>query len=184
MNYLGLSSDKTAPGYNLANTPFTYNDLTSDPSYKFRLNEGLKSLDAQAAARGGLISGNALKAAEDYGQSAASQEYQNAYNRYQQNRNNLLNPLQSLTGTAQTTSQQLGSAGQTMATNAGNTMMAAGNAAASGYLGQGQAWNNALSGVSNSLTGSLMAQGMYGNLGGYNTNYPGQTSMAGMYGRQ
>src|SRR5574343_22292 len=57
-----------------------------DPGYAFRMSEGLKALDRTAAARGGLISGSALKAASRYGQDMASQEYQNAFNRYNQNR--------------------------------------------------------------------------------------------------
>jgi hypothetical protein len=57
-----------------------------DPGYAFRVSEGNKALNASAAARGGLISGNALKAAQDYGQAAGSQEYTNAFNRYQANR--------------------------------------------------------------------------------------------------
>lgn len=55
--------------------------LQMDPGYGFRLSEGLKSLDRQAAARGGLISGGALKAAQRYGQDVASQEFGNAYGR-------------------------------------------------------------------------------------------------------
>jgi hypothetical protein len=35
-------------------------DFTTDPGYAFRLSEGQKGLDRQAAARGGLISGGAL----------------------------------------------------------------------------------------------------------------------------
>jgi len=56
-------------------------DLQADPGYQFRLSEGLKALDRQAAARGGLISGGALKASQRYGQDMASQEYGQAYNR-------------------------------------------------------------------------------------------------------
>lgn len=56
-------------------------DLQADPGYQFRLSEGLKALDRQAAARGGLISGSALKASQRYGQDMASQEYGQAYNR-------------------------------------------------------------------------------------------------------
>lgn len=55
--------------------------MQMDPGYGFRLSEGLKSLDRQAAARGGLISGGALKAAQRYGQDYASNEFGNAYNR-------------------------------------------------------------------------------------------------------
>ena len=62
-------------------TTDTFN-FQEDPGYAFRFNEGMKGLNATAAARGGLISGNALRAATDYGQAAGSQEYQNAYNRY------------------------------------------------------------------------------------------------------
>ena len=56
-------------------------NMMADPGYQFRLSEGLKALDRQAAARGGLISGAALKGAQRYGQDYASGEYQNAYNR-------------------------------------------------------------------------------------------------------
>ena len=56
-------------------------NLGEDPGYAFRLKEGQKALDRQAAARGGLISGGALKAAARYGQEMGSQEYGNAYNR-------------------------------------------------------------------------------------------------------
>lgn len=65
---------------------FTMEKFQEDPGYAFRMSEGLKALDRTAAARGGLISGSALKAASRYGQDMASQEYQNAFNRYNQNR--------------------------------------------------------------------------------------------------
>lgn len=68
-----------------APTPFSYTaeDFAKgqDPGYAFRLKEGLKALDRTASARGGLLSGGALKAAAQYGQEMGSQEYQNAYNR-------------------------------------------------------------------------------------------------------
>ena len=65
---------------------FTMESFQQDPGYAFRLSEGLKALDRTAAARGGLISGSAMKGAMRYGQDMASQEYQNAFNRYNQNR--------------------------------------------------------------------------------------------------
>ena len=76
--------------------------VQQDPGYAFRLSEGQKALDRSAAARGGLISGGALKAAQRYGQEMGSQEYQNAFNRYQTERAAQLNPLQSLAGLGQT----------------------------------------------------------------------------------
>jgi hypothetical protein len=55
--------------------------IQQDPGYAFRLSEGQKALDRSAAARGGLISGGAMKAAQRYGQEMGSQEFGNAYNR-------------------------------------------------------------------------------------------------------
>jgi len=119
--------------------PFTVQQFQQDPGYQFRLSEGLKALDRQAAARGGLISGGALKAAERYGQEMGSQEYTNAFNRYQAERAARLAPLQSLAGVGQTTAQQLGAAGQTMAANVGQAGAEAAKARASGYMGAASA---------------------------------------------
>lgn len=123
---------------------FGMSDFQADPGYAFRLAEGQKALDRQAAARGGLISGGALKAAQRYGQDMGSQEFTNAYNRYQTNRANQLTPLQSMAGMGQTTAQQLGQAGQNYATNAGNAYGAAAQAQASGYMGAANAISGGL----------------------------------------
>jgi len=117
-------------------TPFSMGQFEQDPGYAFRLAEGQKALDRQAARRGGLISGSALKAAQRYGQDMGSQEYQNAFNRYQIERNARLNPLQTLAGVGQTSANLLGAAGQNYATGAGEAIGAGAQARASGYMGQ------------------------------------------------
>jgi hypothetical protein len=147
LDYMGLSAGaggKYARDFSMA-------DYQADPGYAFRLSEGMKGLNATAAARGGLISGNALRAATQYGQEMGSQEYQNAYNRYQTNRSNQLNPLQSLMGASQTATNAMGQAGQNYANQAGEAYMGAGNARASGYVGSANAWSNALGGANNAL---------------------------------
>ncbi len=125
-------------------TPFGMKQFTADPGYGFRLAEGQKALDRQAAARGGLISGGALKAAQRYGQEMGSQEYTNAFNRYQTERQARLNPLQSLAGMAQTSVGQLGQAGQAMATGVGEAGGQAAQARASGYMGGANALSQGL----------------------------------------
>jgi hypothetical protein len=117
---------------------------TMDPGYAFRLNEGMKALNATAAARGGLISGNALRAATGYGQEMGSQEYSNAFNRYQINRANLLDPLKFLSGQG-----QAAAAGQAAnigagATNTANLMTGAASAQAAGQVGAANAYTNAV----------------------------------------
>lgn len=125
-------------------TPFSQTNWQQDPGYAFRLAEGQRALDRSAAARGGLISGNALKAAERYGQEMGSQEYQNAFNRYYREREAMLNPLQSLAGVGQTTAQSLGGAAQTTGTNIGNYALTGaanqGNALLAGAAGRSSAY--------------------------------------------
>lgn len=129
-------------------TPFTAANMYADPGYQFRLSEGLKAMERGAAARGGLQSGAALKAAQRYGQEYASGEYTNAFNRYLAERQARLNPLQSLAGVGQTTAAQLGSAAGQLGANLGQTYLTsginAGQARASGYLGQANALTGAL----------------------------------------
>ncbi len=61
---------------------FNPSDLENDPSYQFRLQQGQNALTRSLGASGLSQSGAALKAAQDYGQGMASNEYQNAYGRW------------------------------------------------------------------------------------------------------
>lgn len=144
MELLGLGGNANAQGYGSAMKNFGQEDFQADPGYQFRLEQGRRALDRSAAARGGMLSGAAIKSANDYGQNMASQEYGNAFNRYQTNRANQLNPLQSLAGQAQTSSNQVGNAAQNYGAQAGSLMTQAGNARASGYVGGANAYSNAL----------------------------------------
>lgn len=147
MQYLGLGGDANAANYGAGMKPFTGADLATEPGYQFRLSEGINALNRQAAARGGMMSGAALKEAARYGQDYASGEYQNAYNRYWNTRNQMLNPLQSLLGQGQTTAGAIGNAGQNYANQAGANMQNAAAARASGYVGGANALGQALSGA-------------------------------------
>jgi hypothetical protein len=134
---------------------FGMEQFQADPGYAFRLSEGQKALDRSAAARGGLISGGALKAATRFGQEMGSQEYTNAFNRYQAERQARLGPLQSLTGMGGTTAANLGSAGQTMASNVGNATMAGATATGEGYLGAANARASGYMGGYNAINSGL-----------------------------
>ena len=151
-------------------------NLSQDPGYAFRLSEGLKALDRTAAARGGLISGGALKAAQRYGQDLASQEYQNAYNRaltqYNagvQRESTGYNRLAGLAGIGQTSTSQLANAAGQTGANLGNLYYNAGQSAgastAAGYMGVGNAINSGLSSYLNYNQG----QNLLNALGGSST---------------
>jgi hypothetical protein len=138
-----------------------------DPSYKFRFGEGLKALDRTAAARGGLISGGALKAAQRYGQEFASNEFGNAYNR-----------LASMAGIGQTATGQMSNAAGNFGTNAGNNMMGAANARASGYVGGANALSSGLNQYLNYSQGNNMINALQ-NRGA--TSSPSNAQLAEQY---
>lgn len=118
---------------------FTPADFTTDPGYAFRLSEGQKGLERTAAARGGLISGAALKAAGRYGQEMASQEFGNAYNRFRDTQGLRRNALAGLAGYGPTAASSINTAGQTYASGAGNTIMNQGETSANALLAGQQA---------------------------------------------
>ena len=63
----------------------TAEQMSADPGYQFRLQQGQEALERSGAARGVTNTGGTLKNILDYGQQAASQEYGNVYDRAAQN---------------------------------------------------------------------------------------------------
>jgi O6-methylguanine-DNA--protein-cysteine methyltransferase len=58
-----------------------YNFQTSDPSYAWRLQQGLSALQRGLAQTGQTASGNEMAQLQQYGQGMASQEFSNEFNR-------------------------------------------------------------------------------------------------------
>ena len=127
---------------------FGADDFVKDPGYDFRLQEGQKALERSAAASGGLFSGRTGKALTQYGQDYGSNEFANAYNRWNTDRDRLFNRLSGIAGTGQTSAQQIGQWGMNTGQNVGNAyatgIQNAGAARASGYTGVANAANAGL----------------------------------------
>ena len=162
-----LGAGVAAGGEFGAVTPFDFKyDQNTDPGYGFRFSEGMKGLERGAAARGGLLSGAALKGITRYGQDMGSQEYQNAFNRYTTGfnantgeRNQLYNRLAGVAGTGQNAVGSVTAQGANMANNIGNAYMT--NAANTGNAAM------AAAGIRNSAYGGAanMLGRVYGNYG-------------------
>lgn len=160
---------------------FGMSDFQQDPGYQFRLGEGTKAINHSAAAAGNLLSGATMKALAKYNQDFASNEYGNAYNRYNNDITNRFNRLSGIAGTGQQANNLVANAGQNMANNVGQNQIGAGNARASAYIGGANAISGALGqGVNmwqqnqmlNKLTGSgnnwwNSAEGINANGGGF-----------------
>ncbi|MFX9417848.1 DNA transfer protein p32 [Acinetobacter baumannii] len=112
-------------------------DIYNDPSYKFRLNQGLDAVQSGAAAQGGLLSGATQKALNNYAQDFASQEYQNAYSRFNADQTNQYNRLSNLVGLGQSAAAGVGNAGMQTSQAIANNTMAGANAQAAGTIAAG-----------------------------------------------
>lgn len=135
-----LMGQMTPDGY--FNQTYTGQDIYSDPSYQFRLQQGQDAIQSSAAAKGGLLTGATLKALQNYGQESASQEYSNAYNRFNADQTNRYNRLSSLVGIGQNAAAQVGNAGAQTAQAVANNTMAGANSIAAGQVASANNWAN------------------------------------------
>jgi hypothetical protein len=124
-------------------------DFAADPSYQFRLQQGMGQTQGAANQAGGAIGGNALKALNDYNQGAASTEYGNAFNRFQTGRSNIYNTLAGIAGIGQTAQGQTNQLAQNVAGNIGQATIGSANAQAAGSIGAANAYGGALQGAAN-----------------------------------
>ena len=129
------------------NQTYSGQDLYNDPSYQFRLQQGQDAIQSSAAAQGGLLSGATLKALQGYGQNMASQEYQNAYNRFNADQTNRYNRLSNIVGLGQNAAAQQGNAGMQTAQAVANNTMAGANAQAAGQIAAGNSTANAFGSI-------------------------------------
>lgn len=114
------SADGLPSDYGSLAKSFSMDDFEADPGYAFRLAEGEKALQRNAAAQGKRFTPETAKALLDYGQNSASQEYTNAFNRYNINQDSLFNRLAAMSGVGQSATGQLANAGSQYANNVGN----------------------------------------------------------------
>ena len=134
----------TDPRFGDLTRRFSLEDFQADPGYQFRLAEGQKALDRGAAARGLWNSGRQMKALTRFGQDTASNEFGNAYNRFRLDNSDIFNRYASAAGIGQTATSQLVQQGANTANNVASNQLAAGNARASGYVGQANALTGAV----------------------------------------
>ena len=127
----------------------------SNPQYQFLLKQGQNQLDRNNASSGMGYSGSQLKAAQQFGQGLASQQYDKEYDRAKGEFGDYFNRLASLASGGQQTAQSLGGMGSNYATGASNTLGnlsnaqtnilgQQANARASGYAASANAFNQGL----------------------------------------
>jgi hypothetical protein len=151
MTALGQLGDLTKDGGEL-NRKFTLADFIKDPGYDFRMSEGAKAIERSAAARGGVLGGGTLKALSRYNQDYASNEYQGAYSRWNNDNTNQFNRLASLANVGQTANAANQQASQNFTNTSNSNTMGAANASAAAQIGSANAMSNSLNSGVNAFT--------------------------------
>ena len=123
-----------------------------DPSYNFRYEQGQRAAQNAMNAGGGLLSGNTLRGLTEYGQGAASQEYGNAFNRFQTERGNIYNTLAGMAGIGQTGQSQANQLAQNYINAQTQLGVGLGQAQAAGQIGQANAISGGLQNAGNMYT--------------------------------
>ena len=117
---------------------FAPSDIYEDPSYKFRVEQGLRALQARGAATGMLQTGQGLRDITDYGQRLAAEEYQAGFNRFQTEQQREYERLAALAGIGPGVATNVQQAGTQLGGQLGSTLTG-GQTAASNLLTSGAA---------------------------------------------
>jgi hypothetical protein len=137
-----LTSSVTNP------TAFNMSDFMSDPGYQFTLQQGQNAINSSAAAKGNALSGGTLKAQTQYATGLANTTYGDAYNRYLATSQQNYNQLAGVAGLGLNATNSASSADLGTASGVANLQTQAGNAQAAGIIGQQNAYNGIINGVS------------------------------------
>ena len=95
------------------------------PNYQFQLGQGMEMLANQNAASGGAGGGNAFVGEEAYAQNTAASAYQQAYNNYNQNQNNIYSRLGNLAQLGQNSANNSSSGASSFAGGISNSLIGA-----------------------------------------------------------
>lgn len=140
---------------------YGYQDFQNSPDYQFRLNRGMSGLESSAAARGGLMSGAALKSLNEFNRGTFDQQFANERQNFQGEQANRYSRLFDLARMGQNTVAQTGTQGASAAANIANLQNDMGQSQAGAVLGKANARNDRYAGYSD-LAGTMFGSMFFG----------------------
>lgn len=147
-----------------------YNNV--DPGYQFQLQQGQQAVRNASTPGVGALSGPALKELINYNQGLAGTSYQNAFNRYTTQQNNIFGRLSQIAGLGQNAATQVGNQATQLGTGIAQAQAAGGAAQAAGIVG-----------VGNSISSGIQLAGLLNNSNSaYGGQAPQQATLAGAAG--
>lgn len=142
--------------------PINFDQATLEnlPGYQFTLNQGLKSTQNSAAARGLGTSGAALKGASNYATGLANTTFGDAFNRELAQRDAAYNKLMGVSSLGSNAAAQTGNFATQTGQSIGQNTIAGGTAIAAGLNGAGNSVSNALNNIGGyQYANQLLGQG-------------------------
>jgi len=172
-------SDLINSGY--ASHQFNAQDLNAQlaPNYAFQLGQGQQTTNAANNSLGGMLGGNALQGLQQYTQNYAGNAYQQAFNNYQNQRNNILGNLGNISGQGLTATNNLAGITTGYGGSMANLNTSLGSALAGNYGQQGTALGAGTAGAANTMGGTYANTGtQLGQLAGNYFAQPNSTDQA------
>lgn len=168
---MGTSGNTGAANYGYLQQQFnpTQDQLQNYPGYQFQLQQGGQALTNSQTPQSGALSGSTLKNLMGFNQGLAASNYNNYFNQFQTQQNNIFNRLNNVAGLGQSAAAGVGNSGTQLGIGAAQSTAAAGASQAGGIVG-----------ASNSIGQGAVLAGLMGNNNNPNPNYGNTTFNSGM----
>lgn len=150
----------------------TEEQLQNYPGFQFSLQTGGQAIRNADTPGVGALSGPALKDLMSFNQGVAQSYYNNYFNQFQTQQNNIFNRLSSIAQLGQNAAGNLGTAGTQLGTGVAQAQAAAGGSLAAGTVGAA----NAIGGSAVPLAYLMSGQGSGGGTAGENAAVQGAMS--------
>ena len=176
----GTSAANGGVGSGYFNHQFNNSDLNAQlaPNYAWQLGQGLGAVQNAGNLQSGLLSGNTLMGEQQYAQNYAGNAYQQAYNNYTANQQNIFNRLSNIAGLGTSANSTVASSGTSLGSGIAQSTAGAGAAQAAGTVGSASALT---SGLNNAASWYNLPSFLNGSSGGGNVTIgnPGGVTQIG-----
>jgi hypothetical protein len=171
---------------NYFNTPFSFGQYQQSPGYAFQMQQGENAIQQSAAAKGTLLSTGTMQNLNAFGQGLANSDYQNAYNNYTNNQQQIFNRLATVAGLGQQGNQTVANTGASTTQSASNAITGSANAESAATVGGANAITST---IGNGMNSWLLSQAIAAKNGTLSTSgnaaaggsNPGWDSALGTY---
>ena len=146
---IGAPQQGSSMGYGSLTQPFTAQNFKDmSPAYQFQLQQGQQGVLNQDSSGQGALSGATMKDLIGYNQGMANTSFNNAFNQYQTQNQNIYNRLSGVAQLGQNAASNTGQQGTALAGQAAQSATNVGTAQAAGTIGAANAASGALGSLS------------------------------------